>query len=362
MKLLGEDHTGRIVSLEAEPFGLEVDLQKLLEKFPELVLASTTDSSELEIWVIGFEVPTDSGSIDLLLLDSGGGIWVIETKLARNPEVKKQVVGQVLAYASCVVDWNREKLERVGSQYLASHGETLSLAEFLGMRLGDPSLGTEVLDRAWQRAQAGDIQALIVVDEMSTTLTRLVEFVNGHATFELLALKLETTSFDGKRLFIPTLVGRTVSRKRSNLPGGDVLSLISAAPPEVQALWERLKELVASKGWAFEMAAKSVKVVDQDGDFVVRLWPTYRSLELILSSIRASGMDEQADAVHLELSQIVGKTLSVKNPSPQAKALLPVWPAFCQEILPGYIEARKESKRLLNAVLTTAMAEKPSNS
>ena len=360
MKLLGEDHNGQIISLEAEPFGFEVDLQNLLEKFPELVLASTTHALELDIWVIGYEVPTESGSIDLLLLDSGGGLWVIETKLAKNPEVKKQVVGQVLAYASCVADWSREKLEAVGNLYLANRRQSLTLLEFLSKELGDPAVANEVLDRASQRAQNGDLQALIVVDDISSTLTRLVEFVNSHATFELLALKLETTSLNGSRLFIPTLVGRTASGKIGKAPsGGDVLSLIGAGSPEVQEMWDRLKELAASKGWRFEMAAQSVKVTDQDGDFVVRLWPTYRSLELILSSIREGGLDEQADAIHSALSALVGKTLSVKNPSPQAKALLPCWTSFCEEILPGYVAARKEAKRLVNAAFNTAMDEKP---
>ena len=40
------------------------------------------------------------GSIDLLLSDQDGILTILETKLADNPEITREVVGQVLEYAA----------------------------------------------------------------------------------------------------------------------------------------------------------------------------------------------------------------------------------------------------------------------
>src|SRR4051812_19155168 len=41
-----------------------------------------------------------SGYTDLLGVDGNGNILVVETKLARNDEVRRKVIGQVLEYAA----------------------------------------------------------------------------------------------------------------------------------------------------------------------------------------------------------------------------------------------------------------------
>ena len=112
MKVLAEAD-GKITVLAHKPFDKEERLQDLLEHYPGIVLAGTSDDEGRVIWTIGREVGVSSGSIDLLLLDSTGHLWVVETKLAKSPEVRKQVVGQVLAYAADVATWDRAKLEEV---------------------------------------------------------------------------------------------------------------------------------------------------------------------------------------------------------------------------------------------------------
>lgn len=211
MKILSERPDGTLELLDPEPFPLEIHLQELLETHPSLVLADLVEDPDRQIWTIGWEVGVEAGSIDLLLLDSSARVWVVETKLATNPEIKKQVVGQVLGYASYVAEWTSEDLERIGDTYLSTRATDgpNSLVELLVGELGDEEQAQELLEEAADRLTRGDITALIVVDEIPKELRRLVEWVNSNATFELLALKIEAIPHARGRLFISTVVGAT---------------------------------------------------------------------------------------------------------------------------------------------------------
>ncbi len=55
--------------------------------------------------VIGREVATPAGYIDVLCIDGEGVLTVIETKLARNSQIRREVVGQVLEYVAQVSKW-----------------------------------------------------------------------------------------------------------------------------------------------------------------------------------------------------------------------------------------------------------------
>jgi len=219
MKILAELDDGTIKVLASKPFNLEVRLQELLEQHPELVLADLSDDADRSIWTIGWEVSTPSGSADLLMLDSTGRVWIVETKLAANSEVKKQVVGQVLGYASCVAEWDADDLDRVGTEYITRRAQTGhgSLVEYLTDQLGEEAEAQAVLDEASDRLAKGDLTALIVVDEAPSELRRLVEFVNANASFELLALKVQVLDNNDSRLFIPSVIGAVeASRQKSS--------------------------------------------------------------------------------------------------------------------------------------------------
>ena len=48
---------------------------------------------------VGREVLTAAGLIDVLYVSPAGLVTIVETKLWRNPEARREVVGQILDYA-----------------------------------------------------------------------------------------------------------------------------------------------------------------------------------------------------------------------------------------------------------------------
>ena len=70
-------------------------IQELLVDHPQLLPAATFRPDIGELVCIGREVPTrNSGSIDNLYLSTMGYIVVVETKLWRNPQGRREVVSR----------------------------------------------------------------------------------------------------------------------------------------------------------------------------------------------------------------------------------------------------------------------------
>jgi len=51
-------------------------------------------------FAVAREVALDAGYVDLLGVTPDGDITLIESKLKANPEIRRHVVGQILAYAA----------------------------------------------------------------------------------------------------------------------------------------------------------------------------------------------------------------------------------------------------------------------
>ena len=71
--------------LDQKAFDNETLLQDLVERFPEVIAQDDLGVTEPFI-VIGREVATKAGYIDVLCIDGDGVLSVIETKLARNSQ------------------------------------------------------------------------------------------------------------------------------------------------------------------------------------------------------------------------------------------------------------------------------------
>jgi len=88
------------VVLEESSFEAERALQEALERYPEAIPVADLELDR--VIVVGREVSLAAGAIDLLLLDAQGRVLIVETKLSRNPELRRQVVAQVLDYGAAL--------------------------------------------------------------------------------------------------------------------------------------------------------------------------------------------------------------------------------------------------------------------
>lgn len=84
----------------------EDELQRLLAESPELL----PGPDDIPLVAVR-EFPVDVGYVDVVAVGSDGSIVVVECKLRANPEIRRQVLGQVVAYAGFLWDMTFEAFE-----------------------------------------------------------------------------------------------------------------------------------------------------------------------------------------------------------------------------------------------------------
>ncbi len=93
---------GEIESLERVPFGSgfsEAWLQTRLFENPQSLPLTEIDPGYQNICPLCIEMNTGAGPIDIVYITPQGRLVIVETKLWRNPEARRKVIGQILDYA-----------------------------------------------------------------------------------------------------------------------------------------------------------------------------------------------------------------------------------------------------------------------
>ena len=190
--------------LEETKFTLEGKLQDYLEEYPSLIPLGDVVEGASDLLCIGKEVGVSSGAIDLLFIDKDGVLTVVETKLAKNPEARRTVIGQIIEYASYIYDWTADKVYEIANDYLKS-----DLDEVMGKFVGDEFSAEDFRNSIEQNLRKGKIRLLIAVDELVEPLRATITFLNRNSKFEILLLSLK--SFEERKttrkVLIPTLFG-----------------------------------------------------------------------------------------------------------------------------------------------------------
>lgn len=174
--------------------------------------------SDLEFLVLAKEFPTESGPIDAVGLDDEGNVYLIETKIYRNPD-KRRVLAQVLDYGAAL--WNEHgdprtflsKLDAATSRLVGRGLRDYSRREF---RLDDEGL-EKLLQSVEAIVQSGSFRFVVLMDHLDERLKSLIGFINENSRFDVYAVELELYRFDGYEAVIPRLYGAE-SRKEVDQP------------------------------------------------------------------------------------------------------------------------------------------------
>jgi len=234
----------------------EAWLQRLLFDYPALLPARDLDPAFSPTIPLAREVPTPAGLIDLLLISPLGYLTLVETKLIRNPEARREVLGQILDYSKELSRWSYQDL-------------TDAVRHAGGSQAPDPILDavmrgagdTEDFDsEQFKRAVAhglrhGRFLLLVVGDEISEQVEALVDYLQNfaHLQFTLGLISLALYRTDASRpwpiLVVPRVIARTTEIVRAIVRiegGGDgttvtvVSTPIADTPtsPSLEAFWE----------------------------------------------------------------------------------------------------------------------------
>lgn len=191
-------------------------LQDLLERHPELLPVHDIEPAFGPLIAIGREVGTAVGPIDNLFINPDGYMTLVETKLWRNPEARRQVVAQILDYAKEVSQWDYEQLD--GHIRAAARQRRRQDAGPYEMAKASSAAGdldeAQFVDRVTRNLRRGRLLLIIAGDGIRESVETMAEYLQQTpqlqftlALVELLTYKLSPGS--DALLVVPQVVART---------------------------------------------------------------------------------------------------------------------------------------------------------
>ena len=100
----------------------ESSLRDLLFRFPRSLPVAAIDAAYSDPVPICRELSTPAGYVDALYINALGRLTLAEFKLWRNPQARREVIGQILDYAKELASWSFEDLQREVSRALRRKG------------------------------------------------------------------------------------------------------------------------------------------------------------------------------------------------------------------------------------------------
>lgn len=165
---------------------------------------------DTRLLVIGREFQTTSGRIDVLAVDGDGDIYIVETKLYKNPD-KRQVVAQLLDYGAALWNGCSDVAVFIQKVEATSPGGSLTqrVVDFYELEVGEASV---FFDNIAANLQNGNFKFLVLMDHVPNDLRQLIVFLNQRTQFDIYAVEMEFYQIDNLEIVIPRIVGAEVRK------------------------------------------------------------------------------------------------------------------------------------------------------
>lgn len=204
----------------------EAELRDLIFAYPALLPIAEIDRQFENPVAVCTELPTDSGAVDVFLVTPTGLPILVECKLWRNPQARREVIGQILDYAKDLRNWTVSDVQRKVAQRLKR--PVTSVSDLLNEQY--PSIDEiDFNDALTQNLKKGRFLLLIVGDGIRQGMASIAEYVQDHAGLHFTLGLVEMPLFlcpNGDRLVMPRVLARTETLLRTVIevpPGMTVL-------------------------------------------------------------------------------------------------------------------------------------------
>jgi hypothetical protein len=186
-----------------------------------------------DVLLIGHEVATNTGPIDLLGIDSGGQAVVIEVKRDHPP---REALAQAIDYASQVAMWSQDRLDALCQEYTE-----LPLEDALEDRFGAGNWSTDRF--------TDPPRILIVATASESSLERMVEWLADSVgmAVNMVVITYAKTSSGEELLATTSVIPETVAEARGRRRGWVVDMSDEPGQHDDDALRQRLAEYLGKK-------------------------------------------------------------------------------------------------------------------
>jgi len=150
------------------------------------------------------EFPTSSGSIDVLALGNGGGIYLIETGLYKNPE-KRKVLSQVLDYVSAMWTTYGNDFTKFKKELMRKLTEPLQFDDL------------ESEKKFWSNLMLNLSKAyytvLVVMDAIPSSVKNMIQFINRFTSFQIIGLEVRQYFAEDTEIIISDIFGAQIGKE-----------------------------------------------------------------------------------------------------------------------------------------------------
>jgi hypothetical protein len=176
--------------------------------------------SAAAIAVTQFSTPNNR-SIDMVVLEADATVTVVECKLAKNAEVRRAVVGQILSYAASLSHLDADEFLDRFSDRLGGDPVT-ALAPEAGTGESEDWDEDRFRTALYRTLADGAFRLVIAVDRITDELRGIVEYLNTRTDerVEVLALEVDLITHEGVEVLIPRVHGLESTRLKSQRGAG----------------------------------------------------------------------------------------------------------------------------------------------
>lgn len=257
-------------------------LQKLVSRYPNVLPIDQIEPALMPAIPICMELPLASGFVDNLYATPDGDLIVGETKLFRNPEARREVVGQVIDYAKDISALSFEELDEAILRAEAPDGSgghpKVGLYEAVASVVGREEINEErFIDAVSRNLERGRFLLLVIGDGIQVGTENIAAFLQQHAGMHFTLGLVELAIFElptemGGYLVQPRVLART-----KNIDRGIVTienGRIAVKPPLDQSIGSKdvgRRTTISEEKFYEDLAANFPTVVPRLKAFTSRL-------------------------------------------------------------------------------------------
>jgi len=187
-------------------------LQRYINDNPECIPLDELQE-DIEILILAREFETKSGSIDILLTDKTGSIYIVETKLYKNPD-KRKVLAQVMDYGAAL--WKgytvpEDFINDIEIKIVKEKGSSLREKINKTFKINDEAI-LQLLENLKNNLNEGSFKYLILMDKLDDRLKDLIIYMNQNSKFDIYAVELEMYKYEDLEIVIPKMFGSDVKK------------------------------------------------------------------------------------------------------------------------------------------------------
>lgn len=193
-------------------------IQSLIHAHPQVLPITELEPAFSDTVSICRELPLPDGFLDNLLVTPRGEIVLVECKLWRNPQARREVVAQIIEYAQCLAKWSYEEFDNAVRKATGRGSEQGVALYDLVAAQSDAIEEEDFVDAVARNLSLGRFLLIVAGDGIQEGVERLKDYLEQHAGFHFTLALVELCVHslpDGGYLVTPQIMARTLNIERA---------------------------------------------------------------------------------------------------------------------------------------------------